>query len=235
MLRVDCNETGFTKENVVAICSIGQSTKGRVDRVRGYIGEKGIGFKSVFNVANVVYISSGPFQFKFDRRKILGMITPMPKRFPRTQKLPNQTQMLLHLKDSEVSHISDELENIQPQLLIFLRKLSTIIIGSGPSPSQFQISRKTFDTQFKGETAELIKYFLVGSTAPGNPNSIVKSKYIIVRHRVHDLPEDYRRPGVQESEIVLAFPVAENSNPVIMNQYVYAFLPIDEYGFSVRI
>jgi hypothetical protein len=154
-LRVDCNETGFTKENVKAICSIGRSTKGAVDRTKGDIGEKGIGFKSAFKVANVVHIPSEPFQFKFDRRKTLGMIAPIPELFPRTQKLPNQTQMLLHLKNSSaISKISDELENIRPQFLIFLRKLSTIIIGIDSLSNQFQISRKTFDTQFNGETAE---------------------------------------------------------------------------------
>jgi hypothetical protein len=144
--------------------------------------------------------------------------------------------MLLHLKSFfEVSHISDELKTIQPQLLIFLRKLSTIIIGDGPLPYQFRISRKTDETQFKGETAELTDSFLVGSTSSGNPIEISKRKYIIVRHTVHDLPEDKRRKGVRESEVVLAFPITENTVPVITDQNVYSFLPIDDYGFSVCI
>jgi hypothetical protein len=45
---VDCNEDGFDESNLRAICNVGQSSKiGR----QGYIGEKGIGFKSVFKVA----------------------------------------------------------------------------------------------------------------------------------------------------------------------------------------
>ncbi|KAK4448413.1 hypothetical protein QBC34DRAFT_495382 [Podospora aff. communis PSN243] len=64
-LRVDCNEIGFSQENVEAICNIGQSTKTGLGKATRYIGEKGIGFKSVFKVAKVVYIKSGYFSFKF--------------------------------------------------------------------------------------------------------------------------------------------------------------------------
>ena len=41
------NEEGFTEDNVVALCNIGAGTK---EAVAGYIGQKVIGFKSVFKV-----------------------------------------------------------------------------------------------------------------------------------------------------------------------------------------
>ncbi|KAF3970887.1 hypothetical protein CMV_005459 [Castanea mollissima] len=41
------NEKGFSSKNIDSICSVGRSTK-KGNRKRGYIGEKGIGFKSVF-------------------------------------------------------------------------------------------------------------------------------------------------------------------------------------------
>ena len=44
-LAVLNNEVGFQLSNVQSLCSVGQSTKN--DRSQGYIGEKGIGFKSV--------------------------------------------------------------------------------------------------------------------------------------------------------------------------------------------
>ena len=50
---VDCNEDGFTQENIVAICNVGKSSK---TGAQGYIGEKGTGFKSVFMVAWKVHI-----------------------------------------------------------------------------------------------------------------------------------------------------------------------------------
>lgn len=41
------NECGFMPENIRALCDVGQSTK---KGSGGYIGKKGIGFKSVFRV-----------------------------------------------------------------------------------------------------------------------------------------------------------------------------------------
>jgi hypothetical protein len=42
------NELGFQENNIQALCDIGKSTKGK--HQHGYIGQKGIGFKSVFTV-----------------------------------------------------------------------------------------------------------------------------------------------------------------------------------------
>lgn len=41
------NEEGFSAENIRALCDVGKSTK---KGSGGYIGQKGIGFKSVFRV-----------------------------------------------------------------------------------------------------------------------------------------------------------------------------------------
>ena len=66
-LRVDCNETGFLLENVEALCTIRKSTKKSCDSANGFTREKGIGFKSVFRSADVVWIFSYPYSFKFDK------------------------------------------------------------------------------------------------------------------------------------------------------------------------
>jgi hypothetical protein len=42
------NEQGFSAQNIKALCDIGNSTKKGSNA--GYIGQKGIGFKSVFRV-----------------------------------------------------------------------------------------------------------------------------------------------------------------------------------------
>lgn len=42
------NERGFSAENIRALCDVGNSTK--KGSSAGYIGKKGIGFKSVFRV-----------------------------------------------------------------------------------------------------------------------------------------------------------------------------------------
>lgn len=42
------NEQGFSEANIRALCDVGNSTK--KGSTAGYIGQKGIGFKSVFRV-----------------------------------------------------------------------------------------------------------------------------------------------------------------------------------------
>jgi HSP90 family molecular chaperone len=81
-LQVDCNETGFSERNVEAICRVGYSTKAGADHATRYVGEKGIGFKSVFKVADVVWILSRGYSFKFDKNARLGMIAPVGQTFP---------------------------------------------------------------------------------------------------------------------------------------------------------
>jgi hypothetical protein len=77
VLVVECNEDGFTEENLRAICDIGKSSK---QGAQGYIGEKGIGFKSVFMAAWKAHIESGPFSFYFQHRQGdsgMGMVMPI--------------------------------------------------------------------------------------------------------------------------------------------------------------
>ena len=69
------NEIGFSESNIRAVCDVGQSTKG-VHR-SGYIGQKGIGFKSVFRVTDTPEIHSNGFHIMFDARSDhIGYILP---------------------------------------------------------------------------------------------------------------------------------------------------------------
>jgi hypothetical protein len=58
------NETGFSERNIRALCSVGETTK---TTKAGFIGEKGIGFKSVFTVSDRPEIHSNGYHFRFDR------------------------------------------------------------------------------------------------------------------------------------------------------------------------
>nr|GEU73490.1 hypothetical protein [Tanacetum cinerariifolium] len=53
------NEQGFSAENIRALCDVGNSTKKKASS--GYIGKKGIGFKSVFRVTDALEIHSNGF------------------------------------------------------------------------------------------------------------------------------------------------------------------------------
>lgn len=58
------NECGFQKKNVRSITAIGESTKKQLRTGSFEIGEKGIGFKTVFAVADSVDIHSNEFHFR---------------------------------------------------------------------------------------------------------------------------------------------------------------------------
>lgn len=69
------NETGFLEANVRALCDVGKSTKGA--HRAGYIGQKGIGFKSVFRVSNTPEVHSNGFHIQFDATSDpIGYILP---------------------------------------------------------------------------------------------------------------------------------------------------------------
>jgi hypothetical protein len=125
-LRIDCNEIGFSKKNTEAICKIGRSTKTGLDKSTRYIGEKGIGFKSVFKVADIVWIVSGHYSFKFGKYAKLGMITPIWEAFPQP-RLAGYTSMHMQLAQGyDTSELLSDLKSLDTRMLIFLRKLRQV-------------------------------------------------------------------------------------------------------------
>ena len=224
--RSDCNEIGFTFQQLDALARIGKSTKKTITGGRkGYIGEKGIGFKSVFKVADKVRIASGYYEFKLDRRQTIGMMLPIPACFPSDDRVEGHTQVLLKIK-SEDSHgqIKRELDGIEPQILLFIRKLQQLDVSVDGRDREYRLQKQGSDDDFGGETNTIV------STRGGITR---ETKYVIHRHTVKDLAPDSRRSGVDASEIVLAFAVNDNATPITKPQHVFAFLPVHCYGFSV--
>lgn len=81
------NECGFQKKNVRSITAIGESTKKQLRTGSFEIGEKGIGFKTVFAVADSVDIHSNEFHFrlKAETPTIPNIITPIDDNSPGTK------------------------------------------------------------------------------------------------------------------------------------------------------
>ncbi len=225
---IDSNEDGFAEENVRAICKLGGSTK---TASRGFIGEKGIGFKSVFKIASRVRVQSGPFCFAFehgDDDHGLGMVTPINDEH---EDLPNNVRTRFTLNLNQHSSFQDrvkEFDDMPDTLLLFLTKLKQIEISiskeSGMSTKSYQYS---YDDNLK-----------IGTLRQSESNeglSSQKSKlYYMARRMVKGLPPDRARPNTSEAEAVLAFPVDDNKSTLIEQQHVFAFLPIRKVGFHVR-
>ncbi|CAG8285978.1 unnamed protein product [Penicillium nalgiovense] len=127
-LLLQCNERGFTEENVDAICDAGQSSKLSSTGEREFIGEKGLGFKSVFAIAQIVSILSNGYSFQLGGDRALGLITPRwIESFPVSTPHSTGTLMYLHLKSSQIfEEIIHELSTSGPLILILLRKLRCI-------------------------------------------------------------------------------------------------------------
>ena len=134
-LQIDCNERGFQPNNVESICKAGFSTKaGKADGSAHYVGEKGIGFKSVFRVASVVWILSGPYSFKFDKNTTLGMVAPIwDENFPGSKR-SGYTSFFLQLEPTcDVETLATDLIALD-RSVIFLRKLQRIKVKLHHTP-----------------------------------------------------------------------------------------------------
>lgn len=101
-LVLNYNEIGFTKENIAAITAIGDSTKQYLAN-ENITGEKGIGFKSIFNVANTVEIHSNNYHFTLSDKE-----PTIPKRI-KTKEVTVGTKMIIEVKNGYIdNYFNDE-------------------------------------------------------------------------------------------------------------------------------
>ncbi|KAK0382401.1 hypothetical protein CLIM01_00214 [Colletotrichum limetticola] len=230
-LETGCNENGFSLEQIDALCAIGESTKSLSKEVHsGYIGEKGIGFKSVFNVANVVYVSSGLYSFKLDKtRDMLGVLLPLPAVFIKPQRESENTSMALQLLgNSELERIAVELTKIKPEILLFLRRLRRIVVQTPNEQVDYLATYTDHDTDFHCETRTITMH-------TNNSETATETKYVIIRKAVEDMPEESTRKDIGVSEVTLAFPLEQDGSPKVQEQPIFAFLPVGHYGFQFLI
>lgn len=227
--ETSCNEDGFSFQQIASLTNIGDSTKTkRKDVHSGYIGEKGIGFKAVFKVAHVVNISSGFYNFMLDTTQgMIGMLRPLPSSFPVSTYSADSTRMMLQLKsEKEFNGISSDLRRIKPEILLFLRRLRRLSVCTQRHNREYVATHNEDDREFLGETRTIHAC----ESATGESRAI---KYIITRNRVEGMPKEGKREGVATSEVTIAFPLGINGKPRIKEQQVFAFIPVNCYGFRV--
>lgn len=175
------------------------------------------GFKSVFKVAEAVFISSGKFTFKFNKREELGMVIPVwDNSYPLD---PEWTAFHLILSpDVDVNMLSARLSDIQPTLLLFLRKLRKLKVN------------------VNGDIRNYERIDLADSITKLTQTRSPEREYLVVKHTTKTVTLEPKREGVKESEVVRTFPVAPapSRHPIIAEQPVHAFLPIRTYPIPVR-
>ncbi len=220
---VQNNEIGFSEDNVRAICNVGRSTKTKVE---GYIGEKGIGFKSVFRISDEPQIFSNEFQFHFqtqDDENKLGFVTPYWIETVPNYVDSNLTNIILPLRESAKDDLG-KLGEIEHTLILFLRQLKTVKIDNIVDNKFHQIIRLDKDEKIEiQETTE--------SGLKTHCYKLVK-KGLIVPESI----QESKRENVKSTELILGFSLQEDgSADTRLEQKVFAFLPTRSYGFKFLI
>ncbi|KAH8817101.1 hypothetical protein F5884DRAFT_748575 [Xylogone sp. PMI_703] len=228
-IEIDCNEDGFTPENIRAICNVGQSSK---SGAQGYIGEKGIGFKSVFMYASRVHIQSGPFSFYFQHREGdsgTGMISPIwqdpeqndfPRPLTRTTLFRREFEDTAKFKQIHQT-LHEQLNKLQSTLLLFLRNIRCIKISifNGEnlrtSYTKFKSDSPIDRNRIQPDTMFQIPLDTISETT-GNENRTYSKTELASN-------------AFAKSEIILAFPVTKDSQPLIERQDLFAFFPVRKF------
>ncbi|KAB2055526.1 hypothetical protein ES319_A11G043100v1 [Gossypium barbadense] len=237
------NEKGFSSKNIDSICSVGRSTK-KGNRQSGYIGEKGIGFKSVFLISAQPYVFSNGYQIRFNEAPCphcgLGYIVPEwvddltldDIRKVYGSALPT-TVIVLPLKPDKVKAVKQQLSIIEPEVLLFLSKIKRLSVredNEDPRLNTVSGIAITSETNFvtrKNVDAE--SYTLCLSAEEKDDKSGKECSYHIWKQKFPVRLENKveRRMDVDELVITLAFPNDERLHRGMNLPGVYAFLPTE--------
>ncbi|XP_069785977.1 uncharacterized protein [Narcine bancroftii] len=231
VVETDCiillnNECGFKEKNIRAICDVGCSTKGK--HKFGYIGQKGIGFKSVFKVTDIPEIHSNGFHICFNKLSgPMGYILPhwIDDKWPvelmgsDAEKGRWTTKIVLPLKPQN-RHMQNLFHDIDPSLLLFLHRLRSITIINKIKGQDFLVTRKDL----------------------GNNILEVKHKtgadhWLVIKS---SLDAKKIKDDVECTELALAFKLDsekrnQGSRSQPEKQPVFAFLPLRSFGFRFII
>lgn len=232
-LVMDTNEDGFCEKDVQAICNANGSTK---KHQRGYIGEKGVGFKSVFRIAKKVHIQSEPYSFSFsysrdspDDNDGLGMVTPIQEEY---YQLPEnvQTRFTFTLvANSDFSKRGDDLNDIPDSLLLFLIKLRKLRLKiHHPSGDVTEVIYS-----YRRDENRNLDVIVREELSNGELESERESLFRVTKRVITELPPDEKRKGIDEATVILAFPVDKKGYPILESQHVFAYLPLRHMGFQV--
>eukprot|EP00941_MAST-03F_sp_MAST-3F-sp1_P005670 g5670.t1 len=237
-LLVMNNEEGFEPDNLEALCDIGQSTKLIGDNER--IGQKGIGWKSVFRVSNAPEIHSNGFRVRWNNNNTdnaNGIHCLLPhwiengdsivddKQFETLQSSDWITKMVLPLIDeNSLIQLSRKLKMLPSSIMLFLRRLQKIEIFQFDSNQSRNIERRIssltdniieIHEEESGET-KCTKWMIT--------NTKLKTPSIHFGKQSNGR----RKPT---TELSIALPLLESSeNTFEKKQDVFAFLPVCTYG-----
>lgn len=216
------NECGFREKDVRALCDVGRSTKGK--HKYGYIGQKGIGFKSVFRVTSRPEVHSNCFHLCFDVDSgPMGYILPhwCDDTDPQEGWM---TKIILPLKQEmapEARSLAARFNDIHPSLLLFLHRLRSIHIDNKVEGMELSMRRVDLGDNiveiYHGH-GDVDRWLVVKKQLDASAISLQAKSGV----------------EVESTEIALAFPLMTqmgHNRTAPAKQPVFAFLPLRSYGF----
>ncbi|KAL5791559.1 hypothetical protein ACOSP7_000153 [Xanthoceras sorbifolium] len=238
------NEKGFSSSNINSICSVAKSTK-KGNRKRGYIGEKGIGFKSVFLITSRPYIFSNGYQIRFNEEPCphcsLGYVVPewveenptlseVRQIYGSGSTLPTTT-LVLPLKADKVNAVKQQLSSVQPEVLLFLSKIKRLSVREhtdNPKLNSVSSIAITSETNFLKRKNIDAESFTLHLSAEGDKFDSECSYYMWKqKFPVKQENKVERRLEVEEWVITLAFPFGQRLQRGTTSPGIYAFLPTE--------
>ena len=229
-IHFENNEVGFTERNVLALCSIGKSTKQASDP--RYIGNKGIGWKSVFKISPRPQVHSRNYHLQFNALDPsgLGYIVPTPAAPPEGW-LGDGTTITLNLEQGRASEALRDfriaLDEIKPSLLLFLhqlRRLDVVDEDLGLCRAMARLAHPTDASVLILEESE---------ERVGHATLSRRQEWLVLTRR---LDAKVERLGIKTTELAVAFPLVDTSTSSMLPMLeVFAFLPLRSYGMRFLV
>ncbi|XP_029119151.1 protein NO VEIN isoform X2 [Elaeis guineensis] len=227
------NEKGFSEQNIRALCDVGNSTK--KGSSAGYIGQKGIGFKSVFRVTDAPEIHSNGFHVKFDISEgEIGFVCPtiIPpydiNHIERQLLCDDQTDTTSwntcivlpfnsKLKQGMgINSVISMFSELHPSLLLFLHRIQCIKFKNMLDDKLVVLRRETL-----GDGMVMVSH------------GKEKMSWLVVSC---NLQAHIIRHNVKTTKIAIAFTLQKSDNGDyklhLDQQPVFAFLPLRKYGLK---
>ena len=197
-IKVSINEIGFQPEHVRAICCITTSTKR--DRKDSSTGEKGIGFKAVFQVTDTPEIHSNGFHFRFDKKEHDGLGKVIPEWIDEAGEETSGTQIVLPF-NTEYRLPPDFLKSLQPEILLFLRKIRRLTFRDVEYGQEVTLFRA--DTDSVAEVTRTVK----DDIDPLRSSEHRTSFFLHKKRVTMDHIDEPRRRQIAASEVAIALPL----------------------------
>jgi hypothetical protein len=221
----------FETKNVEAISKINKTTK----KPGIHIGYMGIGFKSVFNLTDSPYIFCEPFRFRFSREDVIVPRWVEETEIPEPVKgylESGWTTFYLPLANSNLKHkgdVAETLLNIDPVILVFLKKTKTITVKTDSVTVRFikEAEDKSSPLSGNSECRKLrLKIREVRNGDERFHNFLVyKARKPVEQSAIDKEAESSRKAELKEVIIMLVFTLDNRGDFDVEKRPLYTFLP----------